>query len=199
MINKVLSFFDSAKLIQQKSSKNFVNIACKSNSNLSEEFEILQNAKGVIENFAKKNNIKVDLFFRESNDNNINKQIVDITVADRKTGSPAQKSIVYKEDNKPIKFITQKPYIRWVEAENEEYIKTVKSPPMKITGYNTIKNRVTTQEVKMPDIKICVKVYKNYSIPKKVGVGRYEDSFLRYVYRVIEVLEQVSKKRPTIR
>ncbi len=193
MINKVLSFFNSAKQIQQKSASNFVNITCKSNSNLPEEFGILKDAKGVIENFAKKNNIKVDLFFRESNENNINKQIVDVAVENNMTGSPVQRSIVYKDDNKPIKFITEKPYIKWVKAENQEYVQKVKVPPAKITIYDTIKKQISTQEVKIPDIVFHVKEYNNYSLPQKVGVGTYEDSFLRYVYRVIEQLGQLSK------
>ena len=35
---------------------------------------MLKEAQGVIENFAKKNNIKVDMFFKESNTNDVNKR-----------------------------------------------------------------------------------------------------------------------------
>jgi len=194
MLTKVFGFFSSAKRIRPKFQKSFVNIVCKSDNMKPEEFGILEDARGVIENFAKKNNIKVDIFFKEANVNNIKTQMVDVSVQDNITRIPAVQSIVYKEDNKPKIFITQKPNIRWIKAKNQEYIQKVKSSPMEVTIYDNVEKQISEQRIEMPDTELQVKVYNNYSEPKQVGVGKYEDTFLRKVYRVIEQLGQLSKK-----
>ncbi|MBD5401416.1 hypothetical protein HDR58_01260 [bacterium] len=192
MLNKVLSYFTPNR---HNTAKNLVNISYKADTEfLPEEFRILERAKGVIENFAKKNNISVDMFFKESKADNITSQMVDVKVKHRTTGSEAERSIIYKNDNKPMKFITKKNNVRWVKAEDREYIQEVPSPAMNITIHDTIAQKISKLKLELPNIRIRVREYNNYSIPKIVGEGEYEDSFLRHVYRVIEQLEQLTKK-----
>ncbi len=194
MLNKVLNYLTSTRKPSTKLVKNFVNIASDSNNiNVSEELQILREAKGVIENFAKKNNIKVDLFFKESKTNKVNEQMVDVKVSDCVTNAFAKHTVVYKRNNEPIKFIFQKPHIRYVKAENQEYIQRIKSGPMEVTEYDTIKRKVLKHKVELSDIIIHIKQYNNYLVPQKVGEGIYEDSFLAHVYRVIERLNAQSK------
>lgn len=191
MLNKILNSLVPAKFMPQKSAKGLVNIVSESpNLNKSEEMEVLSQAKGVIENFARKNNIQVDMFLKEAkNDYNVNEQIVDIKVKNRKNDALAEKIVVYKINDKPAKFTVIKNNIRYVKAEDREYVQTLPSAPMKITVFDTVNKKVTPHELKLPDIKIKIKEYNNYEIPKIIGTSEYEDSFLRYVYRTIGQLK----------
>lgn len=194
MLSRILSYFSPTKRVLQKSMNSFVNIASETGHiTKSEEFGILKEAQDVIGNFAKKNNIKVDMFFKESNANDVNKQMVDITVKNPITNVFSRRTVLYKKDNKPIQFKIIENNIRYEQAESREYIQQVKSSPMKITVYNTVENKISSHEIPLPNIKIRIKEYNNY-IPKVVGQNVYEDSFLRYVYRVIGQLEQSIKK-----
>lgn len=197
MINKILNYLTPTKKLSTKSIKNFVSIISDPNTiNVSEELQIVREAKDVIENFARKNNIKVDMFFKEANASNVHKQMVKVQVSDfaDATNTFAEHTVVYRENNEPTKFIAKKPNIRYVKHENKVNVQRIKSDPMEVTVFDTVVNKISKQKVELPDIIIHIKEYNNYEVPQKVGEGVYQDSFLRHIYRVIEKLNEQLKK-----